>query len=60
MPVVESFTENMRAWKDCYRSTGNARECNLEEQFQPYPGDIGPIKLQEKLARLEELNPSYR
>ncbi len=59
-PQVEKYVQNMRDWKNCYSNSGSARICNEKLHFQPYPGDIGPIKLQNKLEKLEELNPSFK
>ena len=59
-PIVEAYSWNMKEWKDCYVNERDAKHCNESLQFQPYPGDIGPIKLEEKLERLSQLNPSFR
>lgn len=58
-PVVQTYSQNMNHWKDCYVKHGNAPFCNDTLQFQPYPGDIGPIKLEGKLRHLEKLNPTF-
>ena len=59
LPAVINNSESMMSWKKCYIREGSAKFCNENQKFQPYPGDIGPIKLEEKLQRLKELNPSF-
>lgn len=59
LPRVQEHTEKMKAWKDCYLKHGNAEKCTELLHFKPYPHDLKHKNLQEKLERLEEINPSF-
>ncbi len=57
--VVE-HTEKMNEWKECYLQTRSVEDCTKQLNFKPYPHDPKKKNLQQKLERLEELNPSFK
>ncbi len=60
LKLVKEHTEQMQEWRECYLETRSVKNCTELLNFKPYPHNPEKKNLQEKLERLEELNPGYK